>query len=106
MVYIYAITFWAIVLLTRLVISEHGASRKQHLIILIGILIPVIGTVLSAFNISIGFHRDLSPYSFAIANIFIAIGLFRFRIFGLITIARDRVLDEMEDGVIVLDKLG
>jgi PAS domain S-box-containing protein len=104
--YIYVITIWAIVLLTRLVISEHGASRKQHLIILIGILIPVIGTVLSAFNISIGFHRDLSPYSFAIANIFIAIGLFRFRIFGLITIARDRVLDEMEDGVIILDKLG
>jgi PAS domain S-box-containing protein len=106
LVYIYAITIWAVVLLTRLVISERGASRKQHLIILFGILIPIIGTVLSAFNISIGFHRDLSPYSFAIANIFIAIGLFRFRIFGLITIARDRVLDEMEDGVIVLDKLG
>ena len=57
-------------------------------------------------NISIGFNRDLSPYTFAISNIIIAIGLFRFRILRLITIARDRVLDEMEDGVIVLDKLG
>jgi PAS domain S-box-containing protein len=106
LIYSYIVLIWAITMLLRHAVKDHGAARIQHLIILAGVLIPILGTILSTLNISIGLNRDLSPYTFAISNIIIAIGLFRFRIFGMLTAAKDRVVDEMADGVIILDKLG
>jgi len=102
----FIVLIWAITILIRQVVNDHGAQRTQHIIILTGIFFPILGTILSALNITIGLNRDLSPYTFAIANIIIAIGLFRFRIFGMLTVAKDRVVDEMADGVIILDNLG
>jgi PAS domain S-box-containing protein len=46
---------------------------------------------------------DLTPPSFALSAIVVAYGLIRFKLFDLVPIARDMVVEEMSDGVIVLN---
>jgi PAS domain S-box-containing protein/putative nucleotidyltransferase with HDIG domain len=47
--------------------------------------------------------RDVTPFSFAFGNLVVAWGLFRYHLFDIIPIARDIVVENMEDLVVVLD---
>jgi signal transduction histidine kinase len=48
-------------------------------------------------------HLDLTPYAFILTTMLIGIGLIRFKLFDIIPIARDKVIEVMQDGVLVLD---
>ena len=103
MLYDYLLTLIAIGLLVNLASHKHSVYRSQTLIILLGLFIPVAGTLVTLSGIRIWQFRDLSPITFAIANILVAVGLFRYHIFNLLPLARDLVVESMDDGVIVLD---
>ena len=47
---------------------------------------------------------DLTPIAFAVSGACFTWGIYRYGLFGLLPIARDMVVDSMEDGVIVLDE--
>lgn len=80
--------------------------RKQKNIILIAVIIPL------AFNFFyvLGFkplnHLDLTPYAFLTTSLLIGIGLLRFRLFDIVPIAREKILEAMRDGVMVIDSHG
>jgi len=78
--------------------------RTQLWIVLIGTGIPIIGLILGQF---LGFkfanQRDTSPLLFVISNAVIAFGVFRFRLFNIIPIAREALFDTIEDVLIILD---
>jgi PAS domain S-box-containing protein len=59
-------------------------------------LLPLIG-------INITPQRDPTPFTFAIGNLIIGVGLFHYRLLDLVPIARERVLENMTDAIIVLD---
>jgi putative nucleotidyltransferase with HDIG domain/PAS domain S-box-containing protein len=101
--YGYGIIFWSIGLLVRGVIHPHNLYRVQTLIIIAGFLIPILGTILSFAGIRIAPQRDAYPFTAAIANLIIAWGLFRFRLFQVIPIGRDRLFEAMVDPVVILD---
>lgn len=46
---------------------------------------------------------DNTPFAFSIASILFAYALYRYRLFDVIPIARSLVIDQMKDGVLVLD---
>jgi PAS domain S-box-containing protein len=48
--------------------------------------------------------RDTSPFTFALGNLVIAWGLFRYRLFDVVPIARELVIESMSDAVIALDE--
>jgi PAS domain S-box-containing protein len=48
---------------------------------------------------------DLTPFAFMATGFVIAYGLMRFRLFELVPIAREKVIERMTDGVMVLDPL-
>jgi PAS domain S-box-containing protein len=48
-------------------------------------------------------HLDLTPYAFYLSGVIVAIGLFRYRMFDVVPLARDAVLEDMYEGVVVLD---
>ncbi len=77
--------------------------RQQIAAIAIGSLIPVVGWILILFGFQFTDQRDITPFTFAIGNLVIALGLFRFRLFDIAPIARDKLFEEMADPVIVLD---
>jgi len=101
--YIYISTFYGIGLLIRRIIRPHNLYRSQLVTIAFGFLVPVILSVFSLAGIKISAQRDIFPFSTAIGNLIAAIGLFRFRLFDIVPIARERVLENMADQIIVLD---
>ena len=55
------------------------------------------------FDLTALYHVDLTPSALVISGLAIAWGLFRVRLFDIIPLARDIVVEGMSDGVIVLD---
>ncbi|HEX2698116.1 MAG TPA: HD domain-containing phosphohydrolase, partial [Anaerolineales bacterium] len=77
--------------------------RSQIIAIAIGFLIPVVVSVLALFDIHIAPQRDATPFTFAIGNLIVAWGLFRYHLFEVAPVARDTVVENMGDPVIVVD---
>lgn len=78
--------------------------QLQAAVLFMGILVPWVGNFLYIFNLNPIPHLDLTPFAFAISNIFVFIGLYRFRLLDVIPVARSTVINSMEDGMIVLDR--
>jgi PAS domain S-box-containing protein len=79
--------------------------RRQITILVVGFLVPIIGSMGIFFaDITIAGQRDLTPFTFAISNIIITWGLFRFQLLDVVPVARDTVIENMADAVIVIDR--
>jgi PAS domain S-box-containing protein len=102
-IYGYIVTFWAISLLVRRTIRPHGFYRAQLILIILGCIAPLIGSVFPLFGFQIASQRDATPFAIAIGNLIIAWGLFRFRIFEVMPIAREKVFEAMMEPVVILD---
>jgi PAS domain S-box-containing protein len=103
LLYVYGANFYGISLLIRRALQPHNAHRLQYWTIAIGFLIPIALSILSLFNLYVAPQRDIAPFSFAVGNLVVAWGLFRYGLFDLVPIARERVLENLTDAVIVLD---
>lgn len=106
--YGFAIAILAIMTLVGHAFRFRGMYRVQTWIIVLGFLIPALGEIvgLTGIIVSPDHSMDLSSYTFPIANLVIAFGLFRFRLFDIIPIARDQVMEKMDDGVMIIDSFG
>ncbi len=102
-IYVYAITFWAVFTIIYRAIRPHSLYRTQAILITLGFIIPIVGTILTLLNIDIAPQRDATPFTTTIGNLFVVWGLFRFRIFNIVPIARDRVFEAMVEPVVILD---
>jgi PAS domain S-box-containing protein/putative nucleotidyltransferase with HDIG domain len=101
--YYYAIILLGLGLLVSRFIRPHMLYRGQVATIIVGILLPLVGTILSIAGIRITPLRDSTAVAGAIGNLIVAWGLFRFRIFELVPIGRERVFESMADPVVILD---
>lgn len=101
--YVYIIPLYGISLLINYALRVNRVYRWQALTIAIGFFIPLAFSVLSLLNIEITPQRDSTPFTFAIGNLIVAWGLFRYGTFEIIPIARERIVETMVDPVIVLD---
>lgn len=102
-IYSYLVTFTGLGLLVRRLVRPHRLYRRQILTVAIGFLIPIGSTILTAVGIDLMPYRDISILTFAVGNLVVAWGLFRYQLFKVIPIARDLVIENMEDLVAVLD---
>ena len=71
---------------------------------------PIAGNVVYVLGRGPGGDIDLTPFAFGISAAAVAYGLFRFRaldvFLGLVPVARERVIVDMTDAVVVLDDRG
>ena len=77
--------------------------RQQILLILLGLSVPLIGIVLALFNIIPFSFVDFSAFLLVISGIVMCVGLFRFGLLDLSPITHTAVLDNIQDGVLVID---
>jgi signal transduction histidine kinase len=75
--------------------------RRQTTMIIVGALVPWAGNLLYLLDAFPGF--DFTPVAFAASGILFTLGIYRYRLFGLVPVAREMVVDSMDDGVLVLD---
>lgn len=94
-----------LILLNRLVFPQR-LYRAQVLVITVGTLVPLVGLTLTILGIQITFHRDTTPFTYAVSNLIIAWGLFRYQLFDIVPVAREAVIENMAEAVMVLDRRG
>jgi PAS domain S-box-containing protein len=104
--YQYILYLTGMFILGRAGIRKFGNYRLQLSALLIGIIIPFIGSLLYAFNVFPGVGLDLIPFYFILTGLIYTITIFPFRFLDVIPVARDTLVDELPDGVLVLDKNG
>jgi diguanylate cyclase (GGDEF)-like protein/PAS domain S-box-containing protein len=105
-VYTYGMTITGSLLLINTVIKLPMAHIKQGLVLAIGALIPIIGSLIYITNsLSIG-ELDLTPFSCAISGMFFLWSLSRLKMLQIVPIARDKVFDSIEDAIIVVNPGG
>jgi diguanylate cyclase (GGDEF)-like protein/PAS domain S-box-containing protein len=77
--------------------------RRQIGIILLGSIFPILGGIIYAVGIDLFPGLDITPTSFLITGVIVAVGIFRFQLFTLVPIARHALIEYMNDGVLVVD---
>ncbi|RZK16275.1 MAG: PAS domain-containing sensor histidine kinase, partial [Flavobacterium sp.] len=78
--------------------------RKQNYSIIIAALVPWIANMSYLLGIRpLGFI-DVTPYAFILTTFLVFLGIYRFRLFDIVPIAREKVLELMSDGFLVLDE--
>ena len=101
--YTYVLCIIGVALIAAMGIRRAGVYRRQAIIVLIGGFVPLSGNVLSVTPLNPFPHLDLTPLAFTLSGPIMAWGLFRFRMLDLVPIARDAVIEAMQDGLLILD---
>jgi signal transduction histidine kinase/CheY-like chemotaxis protein len=91
-----------ILLLAKMSLSRNALSRKQGQILLLGVLVPVAGNVLRLMGYEPIPGFDQTPLLFVISALTVAYGLFRWSLISVAPIARDQIVENLRDPVVVL----
>lgn len=102
-VYFYILLIWGVILLVDKYRKSDQVFKKQNLIILIAVFIPWVANILYLFGYRPLGHIDSTPFAFIATMLFLSIGLVRFRLLDIIPIAREKVIEAMNEGLIVTD---
>ena len=102
-VYSYLLLLLATALLFQMLIRSPHLYRRQTAALLIGTLALLVGNVSSIFHLIPSLSLDLTPLAFIVSGLAAAWGLFRYGLLDIVPVARDTVIENMSDGVIVLD---
>ncbi len=102
-IYFYTLLVWGVILLVKKYRKSDQVFRKQNLTILIAVFIPWIANGLYLLGFRPLGHIDSTPFAFIITMLFLSIGLVRFRLLDIIPIAREKVIEAMNEGLIVTD---
>jgi diguanylate cyclase (GGDEF)-like protein len=93
----------AIGILFRDLKAQKAPYRQQTLTIIIAVLIPGVAGILYSFGISPIPGLDWMPISSLVTGVFFAWSIYYYRLLDLVPIARDILVEQMLDGMIVLD---
>lgn len=103
LIYFYISLIIGIALLLRNFNRAAPIFRKQTLLVLVG----AVGPWLANLFYQLGFRPldviDPTPFVFTLTGLVIGIGLLQFKLFNLVPVARDKVVEDLEDGVMILD---
>ena len=102
--YLLIVTGLAILLLFAW--KKSGILRYQLAGILIGTLIPIIGSIIYLLNLNSNIGLYIEPFSFILAGLIYTVTIFRFRFMDIIPVARGTLMETIPDGILVLDDMG
>lgn len=93
-----------IALVMQAVVNSHRVYRRQGIAILLGAFLLLAGNVIGVLPIRSPFSEAFPPLAYTLTGVVFTWGLSRYRLFDLAPVARDAVIDSMDDGMIVLDE--
>jgi len=79
-----------------------GVIRKQCILMFIASVLPWISMILDLLNLS-PYGIDFGPFTTTIACVLFLLALFRFRLFDLTPLAKDKIFEFTQDGLVILD---
>lgn len=94
----------AVLVMLRGLRKMQAIYRSQAVLLLAALLLPALTDIAYVFGYSPIKYYNLTPAVFSISAGIIAWDLFRFQLFDLRPIARDHILESIQEGIIVLDR--
>lgn len=104
--YSYLLVAAAGVLLVGTLADREGMYRKQTLILILGWTIPVLSSVGYMAGLLPEAYLNPTPIAFLVGAVIWGWGLYRYRLLEAVPIARRTALDEMNEGVLIVDERG
>ncbi len=104
--YVYALALISMIVLVMQFYRQHTIYRRQTAVLLLGAAVPLAGSALTVFGwvpVKNMPNLDITPITMSVTCLLWASGLFYFRILDIMPVARQIVLDEMQDALFVLD---
>lgn len=99
----YSLVLFATILLIRTFIRSSGIYRKQIGMVLLGLSVTWLNSIIFILGINPLPGADNTPFSFTIAGIAFAFALHRYRLLDIVPVARDVLIEQLSDGVLVID---
>jgi signal transduction histidine kinase len=103
--YLYVLILASIVLVAVEFVQSYrvGRFRGQTLSILFGMCVPL---TLDAYAQLNGLNVALAPIGLSVAGVFLSVAVFRYQLFDVSPVARRTVVEQMDDGFVVVDHTG
>ncbi|HQE91653.1 MAG TPA: histidine kinase N-terminal 7TM domain-containing protein [Anaerolineae bacterium] len=101
--YEYGLVAIGAVLIIRQSLRSFNIYRRQSVWLVLGSLMPMAGNAIYVFRIVPGLQQDYTSVMFAVGGVAFSIGMLRYRLFDLHPIARNAVIDNMQDAMFALD---
>ncbi len=102
-VFAYSLVIAGIAIYLSAYFRARSPFRKQIGAVVFGSFLPLIGSAISLTAPSLVHGLDLTPFTFAVTSVFLAIGIFRYDLLNLMPIAAALVIENLRDAVIVVD---
>lgn len=102
----YLLNALSLFLLARFWIKSPPTYKRQRLILLASLILPLSVDILYILGITPIPNFNLTPIAFSISGLLISWNVFSFRFLDISPLANDIVISTMQVGVIVLDKQG
>jgi len=93
-----------LLLLARATIKAKRFYRRQFILLFAALAVPLAGTALYVFDLLPWSDLNLTVALSGLSGLLMGVGLFRWRLFNIIPLAHDRVVENLADGVIVVDR--
>jgi diguanylate cyclase (GGDEF)-like protein/PAS domain S-box-containing protein len=116
LIYHHGIAFWAHIIYLYVLmaigsgilywsaIRNRNLYRKQSITILCAIPVILVWNILYVTGLSPMAGIDLTPVAFSLAGIILGWGIYKIRLFDIAPVQRDIVLENLMDGIIILDE--
>ncbi|MBN8579638.1 MAG: PAS domain S-box protein [Anaerolineae bacterium] len=104
--YSYLMLLIGTVLLARALLRLQGLYRGQVVAMLVAVVTPWVGNILYLTGNSPIPYLDLTPFSFAVTVVALAWAIFGFHLVDVTPVARDLVIDSLQEGMVVFDSRG
>ncbi|MDR9419587.1 histidine kinase N-terminal 7TM domain-containing protein [Gracilimonas sp.] len=84
-------------------VSTNHLIKKQITMIFVAASVPWVANVTYLIGYRPLEYIDTTPYAFAISGIFISAGLVWFRLFEILPVAREKIIEQTKDGILILN---
>lgn len=101
--YIYLCNAAVVYVLYRSYLHSPKVYRRQIDVVIVGALIPWVGSIIYLFNLVPVPGLDITPIAFALTGLVLAWGILYYQLLNLAPIARDALIENLQEGILVLD---
>lgn len=103
-IYGYGLILFGVLLLVRMFLYSPSFYRQQAIAVMVGTVIPLTAHALVTFKLNPFPYLDLTPVTFAVSSLIIMYALMYLRLADIVPMARETVVENLSDSVIVLDE--
>lgn len=101
--YSYIVISAGFLLLAKHLLNTPAHFKRQVVSLMIAGGAPWISNIVFTFKINVLLYFDLTPIAFSTSGIVFMWGILRYQLLDVVPIARDNVIQHMDDGVIIVD---